>query len=376
MTASDHISVDSPLTVCLLTSSGRGAVASLGLVGDLSILDAAFAAVNGVPAAQQELDRICYGRWGDVPSEDVVWIRTGPRTAELHCHGGIAAVERILHEIRRRGGNVVDPDQWLRRTAPAAEAECRWALARTTTRRAAHHVLRQCRLFPEALKSLLPLAPVARLALLDSMLAWSRFGLHLAQPWRVVLCGRPNVGKSSLINALLGYTRSIVFDQPGTTRDIVTGETALQGWPVEFSDTAGLRETDAELESQGIQRARRQLNAADLVVIVLDAAAGLLDEDVQLLDEFPAALVVWNKADLKTREQGLHVSARTGEGIEELLERIARLLVPEEPPAATAFPVTSVQLESLARLRAAAACSDDDFQRELLSLRSIAGPSG
>lgn len=375
MTGSDDHSSGCQLIACLLTPAGRGAVASLGLAGDLSTLDAAFAAVNGVPAAQQELDRICYGRWGDAPSEDVIWIRTGPRSAELHCHGGMAAVERILQDLRRRGGEVIEPGQWLRRTMPAAEAECQWALTRTTTRRAAHHLLRQCRLFPDALASLLPLSSQARMALIDSMLGWSRFGLHLVQPWRVVVCGRPNVGKSSLVNALLGYPRSIVFDQPGTTRDVVTGETALQGWPVEFSDTAGLRETDAELESQGIRRARSQLEAADLVVMVLDAAAGLLDEDVQLLEEFSAALVVWNKSDLKTREHGLQVSARTGAGMERLLEDVVNRLVPTEPPADAALPVTPFQVESLIRLRAAAAQGEDAFQRELLALLSVAGPS-
>ena len=70
-----------------------------------------------------------------------------------------------------------------------------------------------------------------------------------------MLAGRPNVGKSSLTNALLGYTRSIVFDQPGTTRDVVTATTAIDGWPIEFSDTAGLREGSEPLEAAGIERA-------------------------------------------------------------------------------------------------------------------------
>ena len=101
----------------------------------------------------------------------------------------------------------------------------------------------------------------AAAARIREWLAWEDFGLHLTRPWNVVLAGRPNVGKSSLINALLGYTRSIVFDQPGTTRDVVTAATAIDGWPIELSDTAGLRESPSRWrrrESSGRGRHSRR----------------------------------------------------------------------------------------------------------------------
>ncbi len=101
---------------------------------------------------------------------------------------------------------------------------------------------------------LLP-SPVAHL---DAVLRWTDLGTHLATPWRVVLAGAPNVGKSSLINALLGYGRAIVFDQPGTTRDVVTADAAIEGWPITLADTAGLHDASDATESAGIAlRGRR-----------------------------------------------------------------------------------------------------------------------
>jgi tRNA modification GTPase len=88
----------------------------------------------------------------------------------------------------------------------------------------------------------------------------------------VVIAGPPNVGKSSLINALLGYQRAIVFDQPGTTRDVLTATTAIDGWPVELADTAGIREGDDAIETEGVARALAEIRAADLVVEVWDAS--------------------------------------------------------------------------------------------------------
>ena len=88
----------------------------------------------------------------------------------------------------------------------------------------------------------------------------------------MVIAGPPNVGKSSLINALLGFQRAIVFDLPGTTRDVVTAVTALDGWPVELSDTAGLRSSDDPLELAGIEQAHRQAAAADCLLLVFDAS--------------------------------------------------------------------------------------------------------
>jgi tRNA modification GTPase len=158
-----------------------------------------------------------------------------------------------------------------------------------------------------------------------------RLGRHLTQPFRIVLAGRPNVGKSSLINTLCGYQRAIVSSQPGTTRDVVTASTAFAGWPVELADTAGLRDSRDVLESAGIARTRAQLAQADLVLIVADNAADWSAEEEALLRGFPGCLVVYNKCDLPSpsaagRPAGALVSALTGQGLKELEESIVSRL--------------------------------------------------
>ena len=261
-----------PLTAAVLTPVGRGAVATIRVLGDLSQLDDVavplFRAANGRSLSQQELRRIAFGRWGREDAEEIVVSRLSDETLELHCHGGDAAVRRIVNDMQRAGCAVVSWQSQMVSHGKPFDAECLDALSRATTWRTAEILLEQSNgLLREALERLrnfCPLPPKAggegtgeeshphpfptkpgrgdRMAELNVLLTWADFGLHLTRPWSVVLTGRPNVGKSSLINRLLGYERAIVFDQPGTTRDVVTGETAFDGWPVLLADTAGLRE--------------------------------------------------------------------------------------------------------------------------------------
>jgi tRNA modification GTPase len=192
---------------------------------------------------------------------------------------------------------------------------------------------------------------------IEDTLRWSNFGLHLSSPWRVVLAGRANVGKSSLINALLGYGRAIVHDQPGTTRDIVTGETAFDGWPIRLADTAGIRNADDTLEAAGIERAQSELEAADCRLLVMDSSTPPSDEDLQLLDRWSDAIVVANKSDLPDRwgdempTQAIHVSALSGDGTDQLAELIVNRLIPTIPKTDAPVPVTHRQAALLTKAR-------------------------
>ena len=175
---------------------------------------------------------------------------------------------------------------------------------------------------------------------LDVLAQRTPLGRHLSEPWRVVLAGAPNVGKSSLVNALACYQRSVVAATPGTTRDVVTTQIALDGWPVELADTAGLRDAAEPLEEEGVCLAKRTLAAADLCLWVLDASA----EPVLPPEALGPVRLVVNKTDLPVawdlaRAPGaIRVSALTRAGLDELLAALSRWLVPDPPPAGTAAP--------------------------------------
>lgn len=347
---------------CVLTPTGRGAIAVIRVEGNLLLLEIPpplFAAANGRPLRDQSPNRVVYGRWGTDPVEEVVVTRLDEETLEVHCHGGRAAVERVLADLQSRGAIVETWDEFFSRTKSFVDAECLRVLTRSTTRRTATILAeQQSGLLRDALVRIRNAPSAAeQLRRIDEMLSWSEFGRHLTEPWSVVVCGRPNVGKSSLINALAGFARSIVYDQPGTTRDVVTVETAFEGWPVVLSDTAGLRETSDGIESEGVARARRRLAEADLKVLVLDGSVGLSDDDRRLLAEHPDALVVAHKADLPTFDRSLlpadaiSVSSLAGTGMPALIERIVNRLVPKVPEGSCAIPVSAPLSSRLVGIR-------------------------
>ena len=216
----------------------------------------------GAPLAERAVGQIVYGRWGGEQAEDVIACRRSESLVEVHCHGGTAAVWRIIDDLLAAGAREEAWAEYVARgEASPIRAAARIALAQATTARTAEILLDQ---YHGALETTLQQIAAALDAgaedlsaaqsEMQELLARAAWGLHLTQPWRVVVAGPPNVGKSSLVNALVGYQRAIVHDQPGTTRDVVTALTALEGWPIELCDTAGWRESDDELETAGIAR--------------------------------------------------------------------------------------------------------------------------
>ncbi len=338
-----------------LTPGGRGAVATVRFRGDCRLLDSGdpplFVAANGRPVCDQQTGRIVFGCWTGAVNEDVVLCRVDDETIDIHCHGGDAASRRILADLESRGCAIATWQQMIDSPCPQLDAECLAALVRATTVRTAGILLeQQCGLLKSTVRRLLD---EPRLDSLRELLRWADFGLHLSEPWNVVLAGRPNVGKSSLINALVGYSRSIVYHEPGTTRDVVTIETAFEGWPVRLIDTAGIREGADPLEQAGIARARAQVANADCRLLLLDTSEPPRDEDRQLLAEWPQALVVAHKCDLRDAwgenlpVTALKVSSLSREGVEKLAEQIVTRLIPEVPSPGTAVPISARQVPLL-----------------------------
>lgn len=408
------------LQVIQLTPPGRGAVATLRIEGPGAVetVQTHFRARGGRTLAAYPVDRLVVGHFihctsdndtffqaetGRISSrvqhspergEEVVVRRCVDGAVELHCHGGLAAVAAIEEALMAAGClRLAWPDWAAEREADPFAAAALVALADARTERTAAILLDQ---YHGALsRALDDIRQASERAEFDAaqqqvgvLLKRAELGRHLVRPWRVVLAGRINVGKSSLINALAGFGRSIVHATPGTTRDAVTLTTAIDGWPVELCDTAGLRVGGDAVELAGIERARERLGQADLAILVFDRSATWSAEDQVLVDQWPGALLVHNKCDLPSevvkkggqaphqtpirqdlreparsqspffhnlsasddRPAGLAISALQGLGMAELLDAIAQRLVPDPPPPGVAVPFTADQVEAVRQL--------------------------
>lgn len=176
-------------------------------------------------------------------------------------------------------------------------------------------------------------------------------GRALTEGLTVVIAGRPNAGKSSLLNALAGHDAAIVTDIPGTTRDVLRERISVDGLPIHVADTAGLRESPDRIEEEGMRRARAEMARADLLLYVVDAAAGAAPGELESLPQDPPALVVWNKTDLASMPAGaagIGVSALTGAGLE-LLRGKLKAAAGYREAGAGAYSARRRHLDALAR---------------------------
>ncbi|MCA9214946.1 MAG: 50S ribosome-binding GTPase [Planctomycetales bacterium] len=341
----------------LLTPAGRGAIATVRVEGDhaVEIVESLFRSATNRKISEQPLGRILFGQWQSTAEhhEELVVCHTEKHSVEVQCHGGVAAVDAILSSLEKSGCDVVDWPEMLI-TADLIEREARIDLASATTERTAAILLDQLNgALSNELKTIIDLLRCnisESLARIERLLSNSDVGLHLVNPWRVVIAGAPNVGKSSLINAILGFERAIVFDQPGTTRDVVTGHTALDGWPIELSDTAGIRTSNDRLEMAGVEFARKQMEKADLIVHVIAANEATSASDLQI-DEAKPTITVFNKCDLSTSgsfpDGSIQTVATTGDGVNALIQRVVETLVPCSPKDGEPIPFTKRQVSHL-----------------------------
>ena len=317
------------------TPSGRGAIAVLLVRGTQAreVVQSFFQSKSGKSLLEASEHAVLYG---SIQGEDGLVCPTKDGV-EIHCHGSAAAVRRISRLLEEQGAQAISAAEDLeQRLENPRERRILELLPEAVTWKTARILLEQRKL-----------ARLGRLPGEDAQ-RWLGVAEHLTVPWRVVLAGEPNVGKSALFNAILGFSRAMVCEQAGTTRDLLRERTVLDGWLVEFTDTAGLRENAPEIEAAGIQQAQSMLEHADLVLHVRDAFqekdSGNPSENVDALGR--QVLTVWNKLDLLSEDEkqaispeAVGVSAKTGEGMERLLAEIVRRLVPEEPTKETVLPI-------------------------------------
>jgi tRNA modification GTPase len=380
-----------PTLIACLTPAGQGALATLALRGPQAWTAARqlFRLRSGAELpALPEVGRFWLGRLGEEVADEVVLAvkRVEPVPwLELHSHGGREVVRFLLELFQARG---LEPCSWqdfLRRTTEdGLRATAANALTQAPTTRTAAVLLDQhqgalARALERILAALDRGDAEAAAASLAGLARHAPLGRHLTTPWRVVVAGAPNVGKSSLVNALAGYQRSVVAATPGTTRDVVTTRLAVDGWPVELADTAGLRSGAGSLEEQGILRARATAAAADLCLWVLDASVAPTWPDV----DARAVRLVVNKTDLppawdlRQAEAAVHVSARTGAGLADLCSALGCWLVPDPPDPGAAVPFTPALGEVIeGAQRHLAAGRHAEARRALASLHSGEGGSG
>ena len=330
------------LSFAQVTPVGRSAIATLVLVGEQAaeVVSSYFQPLGNKTLTDYPLRRIVFGKWihPDGTFEELVVSRVADHQLEIHCHGGMVAVEAVAALLVKSGAqqlNWKDLDQLQFGAELPYWKQAEQLLPQTTTTLSTQlvmehaqgeveQILQQVAKFKEAGQT----QEVRQI--LQPYEGASQRGRHLIEPWNVVIAGKPNAGKSSLMNQLVGYQRAIVNQQPGTTRDVLRAQTVIHGWPVEFVDTAGLRQGEDAVEVAGVEMAKGQLSQADLVLWIHD----LTDPwEAGRIEQIPhqQMLVIGNKADLTTEVPDwaqLVVSAQTSAGIDSLLELILETLVP------------------------------------------------
>lgn len=383
-----------PDTAQRLTSATPGAIGVIALSGPSAFhwVTQHFRTINGNAISTWPVTTTRFGQWilDSQHAEELVVARKNEETFELHCHAGMV-VQLILTQLNSLGANLGDPIPPSHAyTQLSLEQQAQQLLLQATTETTAAILLDQYRgALRRQLQELLALLDHGAIRLaqthIDELLSLSALGAHLSDPWEIQLAGPPNVGKSSLLNSILGYQRAIVHDSAGTTRDLVHATTSLSGWPFRFTDSAGIRD-DADLgeaEALGIERALIAAETMDAIVLVLEPTQGLTETHQMFLDRFAdKVLLVLNQIDrLPVEEQiqlsqkwnAIGVSAHTGDGLAALLEKIQWRFVGKAPAPGQGIPFlphhTQALSAALLSLKGDQIAAASTIIRELLSPR-------
>jgi tRNA modification GTPase len=370
------------------TPMGEGAIAIVRLSGDeaFDIGAKVFRGMKGTSMKEFASHTIHYGHIIDPDTEQVVEevmvsVMRGPKTftrediIEINCHGGLVSVNKVLQLVLKHGARLAEPGEFTKRAflngrIDLSQAEAVMDLIRAKTDRAMNVALNQMegrlsklirKLRQEILETLAhvevnidypeydDVEEMTHGVLMekskrvrneiDKLIQTSEQGKILREGLSTVIIGRPNVGKSSLLNSLVHENKAIVTDIPGTTRDVIEEYVNVRGVPLRLVDTAGIRETEDIVERIGVERSRQVLKEADLILLVLNYADELTHEDEQLFEAVKGmdVIVIVNKTDLPqkidldrvrelAKEHPLVTTALLEEeGIDELEEAISSL---------------------------------------------------
>lgn len=366
------------------TPLGTGGVGIIRISGKnaTEIADRIFVSVNGKKLSSSKGYRAYFGRIfdGETAVDEVVCLvfraphsYTGEDVVEINCHGGVVLLKKILRLVLQNGAQAAAPGEFTKRAflngkLDLSEAESVMTLISAQGEQGANAAFNQLegslsRKIEKINSSLLSLAAhiaawvdypddeIEELgnnelystiynAYLELCALLSNFdsGMAVTNGVEAAIVGKPNVGKSTLMNLLTGYDRSIVTEIEGTTRDVVEETVNLNGCILRISDTAGMRETGDIVEKLGVERSRKKLERAAIVFAVFDLSKPLSDEDKELIDECKDKNVIpiVNKTDLEPRldvdyiknklGSPLFISAKSGDGYNELCDRVAELM--------------------------------------------------
>jgi tRNA modification GTPase len=376
------------------TPIGHGGIGIVRLSGKdaIRIADKIFVSAGKRSLKKTTSRKICYGHIVNSNKETIdevlVSVMKAPHTytkedvVEINCHGGPQPLRRILELVLEYGARLAEPGEFTQRAfvngrIDLSQAEAVLDIIHSLTEQSRRVAVEQLRgglsrkleaireelihltafieahidfpdedISPPSLKRMGESASRVQHGLKE-LIESSRYGMILREGLKTAIVGRPNVGKSSLLNALLDHDRAIVTDIPGTTRDVIEDHLNIQGIPVKVMDTAGIREVKNIAEREGVKRSLRAMKEADLVLIVLDGNSNLNDTDRELIsksrllagkpDISKDTILVINKTDLPQKislDQDSHavrVSALNGTGINNLKAKIAETAVNGSP---------------------------------------------
>jgi len=377
--------VENDTIAAISTPIGEGAIAIVRLSGPEAIRISDKIYRGSKPLVAVDSHTIHYGKiidpqTGKTAEEVMVTVMRAPKTftredvVEINCHGGLVSVNRVLELVLNAGARLAEPGEFTKRAflngrIDLSQAEAVMDLIRAKTDRAMGVALDQMegrlsKLVRNLRQTLLEIIASVEVnidypeydaeevthdllirqasdvkAAIESLLETARQGKILREGLSTAIIGRPNVGKSSLLNTLVHESKAIVTDIPGTTRDIIEEYVNVRGVPLRLIDTAGIRETEDIVERIGVERSRKALKEADLVLLLLNNSEPLTEEDKRLFEAIEGmdAIIIVNKTDLpaalpldevKQLANGRPVittSLVNEEGIEQLEEAIAKL---------------------------------------------------